>query len=141
MAIPIGLAGATDPIVNAMVRILNVHFDEQHHVLVLGHKDTGTGTDVSVRFLASRVTEYVQVHVQSDAAGNGGAAYDASNYVSSSRTDCREDRQQDVTISRNGTDRYYLFLIPTFLQGDRSTYTKFDGVDGDDRMAFVDLGT
>ena len=96
---------------------------------------------MNVRFVASRATQFVQAQVQSTATSKGGATYSTSNYVSSTRVDCRSNRQQDLTISRNGTNRYYLFLIPVFLEGDGSTYTKFDGDDGADKMAFADLGT
>jgi hypothetical protein len=116
-------------------------WDNQQRVQIMGQKDTGTGTDVNVRFMASRATQWVQVQVQSTASSKGGATYSTSNYVSTTRVDCRSNRQQDVTVSRNGTNRYYLFLIPVFLEGDESTYSKFDGVTTTDRMAFVDLGT
>ena len=135
--VPLGADIDLDLLVRGLASIA----DNQQRVEILGQKDTGTGTDVDVRFRASRATLYVQVHVQSDAVGKGGADYDAANFMSSSRVDCRSSRLQDQTISRNGTDQYFLFLIPVFLEGDRTTYTKFDGVDGADEMAFLDLGT
>ena len=89
-------------------------WDNQQRVRYMGHKDQGTGTDVKVRFMASRATNYVQVHVQSDAVGKGGFDYAADNFISSSRVDCRAEKMQEVTISRNGSDQYWVFLIPSF---------------------------
>lgn len=135
--IPLGLPQELDAVLRGMLSIA----DNQQRVELTGHKDTGTGTDVAIRFRGSRATQWVQSHVQSTATDKGGATYSASNYVSSTRVDCRSNRQQDVTVSRNGTNRYYLWLVPVFLEGDGSTYTKFDGVTGTDQMVFADLGT
>jgi hypothetical protein len=135
--IPLGLPQELDAILRGMLSIS----DNQQRVELTGQKDTGTGTDVAVRFRASRATLFAQTHVQSTATSKGGAAYSASNFVSSARVDCRSNRQQDITVARNGTNRYYLWLIPVFLEGDGTTYTKFDGVTGADQMVFVDLGT
>ena len=136
-SLPLGLP----PELDSFLRGLASFWDNQQRVSIEGQKDTGAGTDVNVRFVASRATQFVQAQVQSTATSKGGATYSTSNYVSSTRVDCRSNRQQDLTISRNGTNRYYLFLIPVFLEGDGSTYTKFDGDDGADKMAFADLGT
>ena len=136
-SLPLGLP----PELDRFLRGLASFWDNQQRVSIEGQKDTGAGTDVNVRFVASRATKFVQAQVQSTATSKGGATYSTSNYVSSTRVDCRSNRQQDLTISRNGTNRYYLFLIPVFLEGDGSTYTKFDGDDGADKMAFADLGT
>ena len=141
MAGPFGIPLGLPPELDRLLRGIASFWDNQQRVQVMGQKDTGTGTDVNIRFVASRATQWVQVHVQSTATSKGGATYSTSNYVSTTRVDCRSDRQQDVTVSRNGTNRYYLWLIPVFLEGDESTYTKFDGATGADRMAFVDLGT
>ena len=135
--IPLGLPQELDAVLRGMLSIS----DNQQRVELTGQKDTGTGTDVAIRFRSSRATLFVQAQVQSTATSKGGATYSTSSYVSSTRVDCRSNRQQDLTISRNGTNRYYLFLIPVFLEGDGSTYTKFDGDDGADKMAFADLGT
>jgi|TARA_R110000824_G_scaffold15731_1_gene65970 hypothetical protein len=135
--IPTGLPQELDAILRGMLSIS----DNQQRVELTGHKDTGAGTDVNIRFRGSRATQWVQSHVQSTATDKGGATYSASNYVSSTRVDCRSNRQQDVTVSRNGTNRYYLWLIPVFLEGDGTTYTKFDGATGADQMVFADLGT
>ena len=138
---PFGIPLGLPPELDRLLRGIASFWDNQQRVQVMGQKDTGTGTDVNVRFMASRATQFVQVQVQSTASSKGGATYSTSNYVSTTRVDCRSDRQQDVTVSRNGTNRYYLWLIPVFLEGDESTYSKFDGVTTSDRMAFVDLGT
>ena len=141
MAGPFGLPLGLPVELDRLLRGLASFWDNQQRVQVMGQKDTVTGTDVSGRFMASRARQWVQVQVQSTASSKGGATYSTSNYVSTTRVDCRSNRQQDVTVSRNGTNRYYLFLIPVFLEGDESTYSKFDGVTTTDRMAFVDLGT
>ena len=138
---PFGIPLGTPPELDRLLRGMGSFWDNQQRVSVAGQKDTGTGTNVNIRFMASRATQWVQAQVQSTATSKGGASYSTSNYVSSTRVDCRSDRQQDLTISRNGTNHYYLFLIPVFLEGDDSTYTKFDGVTAADRMAFADLGT
>ena len=53
----------------------------------------------------------------------------------------RANRQRDETVTRNGSDHYYMWLIPVFMNAD-GTYTKFDGEGTTlDQMAFVDLGT
>lgn len=128
------------PSEQALLHILSKMWDFDQRVRVIGQKaQGGAGSDVNVRFLASLHTEHVQQHVQSDAVGEGGADYDAVNYTSTARIDCRTDRQQDITISRNGTNHYYLFLIPVLLEG--GSYLKFDGIDvPEDQMTFIDLG-
>jgi hypothetical protein len=141
MAGPFGLPLGLPVELDRLLRGIASFWDNQQRVQVMGQKDTGTGTDVNIRFVASRATQWVQVHVQSTATSKGGATYSTSNYVSTARVDCRSNRQQDQTIARTGSHQYYLWLIPVFLEGDGSTYTKFDGAAGADRMAFVDLGT
>ena len=138
---PFGLPLGLPPDLARLLRGMASFWDNQQRVSPTGQKDTGTGTDVNVRFMASRATQWVQVHVQSTATSKGGATYSTSNYISTTRVDCRSDRQQDQTIARNGTNHYYLWLIPVFLEGDGTTYSKFDGATATDRMAFVDLGT
>ena len=109
---PFGLPLATDPERDRNLRAGASYWDNQQRVMYMGHKDQGTGTDVLLRFMASRGTEYVQVHVQSDASGQGGFSYDADNFISTTQVDCRVKRLQEVTISRNGSDQYWVFLIP-----------------------------
>ena len=99
---------------NILLLGLAASWDNQQRVKYMGHKDQGTGTDVDLRFLASRATNFVVVHVQSDEAGKGGFNYDSLNFVSQSRVDCRATKLQEVTISRNGSNQYWVFLIPLF---------------------------
>lgn len=137
-----GRPGLADARFDKLLRRLAPSWDFQPRVEILGITGQNTaGGDVIVRFRASRDTVYVQVHVQTDAVGEGGATYDPSNFHSSERVDCLEDRQQDYTIERGGGDHYWVWLIPVMLDGDGSTFVKFDGQDSDDDfMAFHDLG-
>ena len=95
-SLPLGLP----PELDRFLRGLASFWDNQQRVSIEGQKDTGTGTDVNVRFVASRATQFVQAQVQSTATSKGGATYSTSSYVSSTRVDCRSNRQQDLTISR-----------------------------------------
>ena len=131
---------AVQPWYSRLSRHLSSHWDEQQRVVVLGSRDKGSNTS-AIRFQASRATLYVQVHLQHDGSGGGGVDYNASTSVSSNRRDMRANRQRDETVTRNGTDHYYMWLIPVFMNAD-GTYTKFDGEGTTlDQMAFVDLGT
>ena len=131
---------AVQPWYSRLSRHLSSHWDEQQRVVVLGNRDKGSNTS-AVRFQASRATLYVQVHVQHDGSGGGGVDYSAGTSVSSNRRDMRANRQRDETVTRNGSDHYYMWLIPVFMNAD-GTYTKFDGEGTTlDQMAFVDLGT
>lgn len=154
-----------DPVVlDRLVSLLGSHFDEEQRVVPLGSRNIG-GNQSVIRFRASRATLWVTAHVQSSTAGSvygliargfpalgteglyarglgigsAGLAYDADGAVASERVDCRQDRQQDLTISRDGVNRYVVWLVPEFLETD-GTYTKFDGEDAADQMAFIDLG-
>lgn len=109
---PFGIPLGLPPALERFFRGLASHWDNQPRVMYMGHKDQSPGTDVLVRFMASRATEFVQVHVQSDATGKGGFTYDADKFVSSTEVDCRTARLQEVTITRNGTDQFCVFLIP-----------------------------
>lgn len=119
---------------------LGSHVDEQQRALIIGvsGQETAGGT-VTVRSLASRATEFVQLHIQSDAGGEGGATYDPTNFTSSARVDCRQNRQQDHSIARGGGVHYYVWIIPVF-EHEPGSFTKYDGDDAEDRMAFLDLG-
>ena len=125
---------------NRLVKFFASHWDELPRVMVQGIRPSGD--DTVVRFLASRATLYVRVHVQHDGPGGGGESYDAGVYVSDTRVDCRENRQQDATITRDTGYDYFVWFIPEFLEGDASTYTRYDGEtgEGEDKMAFVTLG-
>lgn len=129
---------ARSPAWNRLLRYFGSHFDEQHRVVVIG--TLPSGDDVIVRFLAARACQFVNVHVQHDGVGGGGAAYDAATFVSETRVDCRENRQQDHTVTRSTADSYYVWLIPEQLNTESGTYTQFDGDDGADQMAMIDLG-
>ena len=100
-----------------------------------------SGDDIILRFVASRGTQYVAVHIQHDGGGNGGEVYDNVAFVSDERVDCTSNRQQDTTIPRTTGNDYYVWLVPEFLETD-ATFTRFDGEAGEgvDRMAFVALG-
>ena len=111
---PFSVPPGAAPDIDRVLRGFASLWDNQQRVQYMGHKDQGAGTDVDLKFMASRATQYVQVHVQSDAVGKGGFDYDASNFVSSNRVDCRVDRIQEVTISRDGSSQYWVFLIPAF---------------------------
>ncbi len=125
---------------NYLVKRFESHWDERPRVMVQGIRPSGD--NVVLRFLAARATQYVRVHIQHDGAGGGGEAYDASIYVSDARVDCRANRQQDTTITRDTSYDYFVWLIPEFLEGDQTTYTRYDGKtgNGEDTMAFVAVG-
>ncbi len=113
--------------------------DNQQRVWLIGIRPSGE--DIVLRFLVSRGTQYVAVHIQHDGGSGGGEAYDVGTFVSDTRVDCTSNRQQDVTIARATAFDYYVWLVPEFLESD-SSFTRFDGEDGEgvDRMAFVALG-
>ena len=139
--LPEARRGLQDPQWDRFRKELLVTWDWQQRVQIIGLKGhLVAGATVSVRFVASRATLYVQKHVQTDAGGEGGATYDAVNFLSSARIDCFENRQQDTTIARGAGKRFYLFLIPVFLDGD-GTFVKYDGVDSaTDLATFIELG-
>jgi hypothetical protein len=134
--------GERGSFLDQLLQELVVSWDWQARVEIIGLTGQNTaGGDVTVRFRASRATVYVQVHVQTDAVGEGGATYDPVNFKSSTRVACLESRQQDVVIGRGAGDHYYLWLVPVMLDGNGSTFVKFDGVDSaDDFMSYWDLG-
>jgi hypothetical protein len=127
------------PWYSAFVRYFASHWDEQQRVAVLGFRDIASNNS-TIRCLASRATMYVRVHVQHDGSGGGGVSYNASTFSSSTQVDTRENKQYDGTIARDGTNRFFVWLIPEFLNNDGS-FTKFNGADGADHMAYIDLGT
>lgn len=159
MTIPL-LASVEDAI-RHLLSALNAQPDEQPRVLSAWHLDTGAAATVLsgdasgyltigakdagdpisyLRFEASRATDFVRVHVQSSAAGKGGASYDPASFVTSDEVDCRSNRQQDRTVPRSGVDHYYVWLIPV-LKSDAGDVALFDGRGGrPDSMSFLDLG-
>ena len=133
-------AGVESPVLDRLLRAREVEWESSQRLEILGVKGQNVaGATVTIRTLASRATDFMQLHVQTDAVGEGGATYDAANFMSSVQVDCREDKQQDHTVARGAGKAFWVWLIPVFLQGDGS-FTKMDGVDGADAMAFVDLG-
>lgn len=127
---------------NRLLKFVYSHFDERPGVWIQGIRPLGD--DIVLRFRATRATMFVRVHVQHDGSSGGGATFNANLFVSDTRVDCRANRQQDVTITRDTGDDYIAWLIPEFLEGDvgNDTYTRYDGEtnEGDDFMAFVALG-
>ena len=122
---------------NRFLDLLGSFWDSEPRVEVLGVRHDGTaGGSLKVRFKASLAVEHVQVHVQHDGTAGGGVDYSSSSFVSSTRVNCYMNRQQDVTIARNGMDNYTVWLIPVVRQGDNS-YLKYDGEGGEDHMAFL----
>lgn len=117
------------------------HWDEQPRVAVVGHYRSGD--DVVVRWRASRATEHVVVHIQHDGVGGGGESYTPSTFVSRTRVDCRENRQQDTTVVRSTDDNYTVWLIPSVLQGDGTTFIDYDGGGAEvaDLMAMLAVGS
>lgn len=131
-----------DPRWDRLMLELQQSWDWQQRVVILavsGHQGLNTNETVTIRSVCSRATLFLQLHIQTDASGEGGSAYDAVNFRASTRVDCRADRQQDHTITRNGVDRVWVYVIPVFQERDGS-FTKFDGVDAADQMSFIDLG-
>lgn len=123
-----------------LLELFGSHFDELQRVEVLGVRYSGD--DVVVRYLASRATEHVVEHIQHDGTGGGGETYTVGTYVTRTRADCRADRQQEVTITRSSDDSFALWLIPSLLLADGTTYVDWDG-EGvtTDYMAFLALGS
>lgn len=107
------------------VDLVHAHWDEQPRVEILG--TVKSGNNVIVRWRASRATEYVVAHIQHDGGGGGGSTYDPDTYVSRTRVDCRADRQQETTVTRSTDDFYTVWLIPSVLEGDLSTFSDYDG--------------
>lgn len=110
--------------------------------LIIGWRHDGT--NLHVRFRAPLLVPWVQVHVQSDGAGQGGfGGYDPDNSVSSTETDCRSDRVQDVTLADLPYSRYHVYLVPVQYDG-ASTPVKvlYNGESGQgaDHMVFIDIG-
>jgi len=87
-----------------------------------------------VRWLAPYSCGWVQVHLQSTAAGEGDLTYDADNYTSSTLVDCRQERMQDFEASLDLDYSYSLFLIPVQYDGEGNKIL-YDGVSAEDRMA------
>ncbi len=131
--------GEVAPQYDRGLQLLEQGWDFQQRVEILGVTGIGTGS-VTVRSKNSEATVFLQLHIQTDQAGEGGATYSASTFRSSVRVDCRAARQQDHPVTRDLGETVYVWIIPVFLQGDQTTYTIYDGVDGEDRMVFIEIG-
>ena len=89
----------------------------------------GAGTTATLRFLASISCSFVRVQVQR--TGTGGDTYNQALSVSSTRVDCRQNRQQDVSITRDGVNQYYVWLVPEQQNAD-AAFVSFDGMQSPD---------
>lgn len=120
-------------------RALEAHEDEQPFVRVMGVRADGTTSHV--RFRPTRAIHVIQYHVQSTAAGEGGATYDPASYTSTEEVECNaiDNRVVDRDVTRDGASQYFVFLIPIIEQADGTTLL-CDGVSGPDLMSFIDLG-
>lgn len=125
-----------NPIAQAQRQVINAYLLERG-TEILGFRHVTTS--LYLRFRAAPSVQWIQVHVQSTAAGEGGvAAYDSANSTSSTLVDCREARTQDVTISAlDPAENYVVFLVPVQYDG-AGTKVLYDGEGGrPDNMSFV----
>ncbi len=125
-----------DPYLTKLVKLLNTEF-RRLEPEILGYRHDGT--TLHLRFRAPVGCQYIQVHVQSTAAGEGGSEYDASNYTSTTEVDCRANRVQDVTVTDVPSERFVVYLIPVEYDGSGAKVL-WDGVSADDHMSFSTLG-
>lgn len=96
------------------------------------------GVNLYVRFLAAYAAPWVQVHIQTDQAGEGGTSYNSSNYKSSTLVDCREDLLQEISTPDITPGNYYIWLIPVQYDGSDKKVL-YDGEGGNpDNMVFVE---
>jgi hypothetical protein len=106
--------------------------------LILGVRHDGT--TIHLRFRAALTTPWVQVHVQTTEAGQGGSAYDASNFLSSTEVDCHENRVQDVEVTDLPYGRSFVWLVPVQYDG-AGTKILYNGVgDSPNHMSYWDVG-
>lgn len=95
------------------------------------------GVNWYLRFRAAFSALWVQVHIQGTGVGQGGSTYNPAQFVSSTLSDCRSNRVQDVTITRSGP--LWVFLIPVQYDG-VATKILYDGQSGrPDNMVFLSL--
>lgn len=119
--------------------IVNAELDRLEPQIIGWYHD---GTNLHMRFRAALATPWVQVQVQSTAAGGGGTAYTGSAGTCVSRTlvDCRANRIQDVTVADLPYGRYVVWLVPVQQDG-AGLSILFDGQSGrPDNLAFIDIG-
>jgi hypothetical protein len=124
-----------NPYLTQLVGLLNAEFMRREPTVVGFWQDA---TKIYVRFRAALATSWVQVHVQSTQAGEGGTtAYDDTNYTSTTEVDCRADRLQDIDVTFVAASTYVVFLIPVQDDG-AGTKVLYDGQGGrPDNMAAV----
>lgn len=155
-----------DPWLHEVWAILNEELNLKEPML-MGYRHDGV--NLHLQFRAAYGCPWTQVHVQSTgektvAAGEigsvwadgswesgswedgswantdyGGATYNPLLYLSSTEVDCRANRTQSVQVVDVPEERHVVFLIPVQKDG-AGTKTLYNGVDGEDRMAFQTLG-
>ncbi len=125
-----------DPLLTEWAGILNSVL-LQPEVEILGVVDDGTNWNI--RYRAQLSAPWVQVHVQSSVAGEGGETYDAANYTSTTEVDCRDGLVQDLALTLLAGNTYTVFFIP--VQKDASGTILYNGVAGDDHMVMVSQTT
>lgn len=130
--------GFTDALTSWLARLAGIVREgvSQREAHIVGSRLSGTTW--TVRFVAALSTPYVQVHVQSTATGEGGiAAYDDTNYTSSTEVDCRASRLQTVTVTVTASEDYVVFMVPKQVSGD-GTKILYNGEGGrPDSMTFA----
>lgn len=128
-----------NPYLTEMVAILNAELDRKEPMIVGWRHD---GTTLHVRFRAPMGIGWVQLHIQSTESGEGGSAYDAANFTSSTEVDCRSDRLQDASVVDLPYGRRFIWLVPVQYDGGGNAI-KYDGKGTParpDYMSFLDLG-
>lgn len=125
-----------DPWLMELALILNAELMEREPQIIGSRHD---GTNLHLRVKTSINVSWLQIHIQSTESGKGGPTYDASNYVSSTLTDCRASRVVDVSVPDLPAGRYVIWAIPVDYNTS-GTKILFDGVSADDKMAFADIG-
>lgn len=108
----VGIPPGADPWLRKFLGTVNEELLRLEPVII-GWRDDGV--NFYLRFRAAFATGWVQVHVQGAGAGEGGATYNPTQFVSSTQVDCRSDRMQDVTIPRSGP--LWVFLVPVQYDG------------------------
>jgi hypothetical protein len=121
-----------NPELDALVLELTAHGDEQQRVLVTGTRADGLTSHL--RFVATKATEKVLVHVTTTAG-----AYDPLDFDSRTLVDCRGQKLQDRTIVRDGIAQFIVWLVP--VQEIAGAEIHYDGQAGrPDYMSYADLG-
>lgn len=123
-----------DPALRVSLKLLDADMTVVTPTIVGFRQDA---TKIYVRYRAALAALKVVEHIQSTQAGEGGtAAYDASNYTSSTEVDCSATRLQDVEVTFVAGSTYAVFLVPLGEDGAGATVT-FNGVAATDYMACV----